>query len=108
MIDLTLLLEAPAPSNPFGGIVPIIVFIAIFYFILIRPQQKQRKAKEAMIAALKSGDKVVTTGGIHGLVQHVSDKAVKVKVAEGTVLEFDRNAIQSVIPKASKNTASEA
>ncbi len=108
MIDLTLLSAAAAPSNPFGGIFPIIVFIVIFYFILIRPQQKQRKAKEAMIAALASGDKVITTGGIHGLVQHVSEKVVKIKVAEGTVLEFDKNAIQTVMPKASKSTAVEA
>lgn len=108
MIDLTLLLEAAPASSPFGsGIIPIVVFVAIFYFILIRPQQKQRKQKEAMITALKSGDKVITTGGIYGLVQHVSEKIVKIKVAEGTVLEFDKAAIQSVTPKASKAVAIE-
>ena len=71
----------------------------MFYFLLIRPQQRQRKEMMARIAALQNGDKVVTTSGIHGIVHNVKETTVMVKVAEGTFLEFDKPAIASVKKK---------
>ena len=69
------------------------LMVVMFYFLLIRPQQKQRKEMAARIASLASGDKVVTTSGIHGIVHNVKEHTVIVKVAEGTMLEFDKPAI---------------
>jgi preprotein translocase subunit YajC len=76
-----------------------VVMVIIFYFLLIRPQQRQRKEQAARIAALKAGDKVITTAGLHGIVHSVKDTTVVIKVAEGTNLEFDKAAVASVAKK---------
>jgi preprotein translocase subunit YajC len=97
------ILAQAAPAAPAGpqGILgsPFVMMglmVVMFYFLLIRPQQKQRKEMAARIASLASGDKVVTTSGIHGIVHNVKEHTVVVKVAEGTMLEFDKPAIASV------------
>jgi preprotein translocase subunit YajC len=100
---LTTLLAQAAPA-PQGGILgnPLIMMglmIVMFYFLLIRPQQRQRKEQAARIAALQSGDKVVTTAGIHGIVHNVREQTVVLKVAEGTMIEFDKAAIGNVTKK---------
>ena len=100
---LTTLLAQAAPA-PQGGILgnPLIMMglmIVMFYFLLIRPQQRQRKEQAARIAALQSGDKVVTSAGIHGIVHNVRDHTVVLKVAEGTMVEFDKAAVATVTKK---------
>lgn len=80
----------------------IVIMIVMFYFLLIRPQQRQRKEQAARVAALKSGDKVITSAGLHGIVHNVKDTTVMVKVAEGTILEFDKPAIATVTKKETK------
>jgi preprotein translocase subunit YajC len=102
---LTTVLAQAAPA-PEGGILgnPLIMMglmIVMFYFLLIRPQQRQRKEQAARIAALQSGDKVVTTAGIHGIVHNVREQTVVLKVAEGTMIEFDKAAIGNVTKKES-------
>lgn len=77
----------------------IVVMIVMFYFLIIRPQQRQRKEQAARMASLQSGDKVVTGSGIHGIVHNVKEQTVVVKVAEGTMIEFDKMAIASVQKK---------
>ena len=81
----------------------IVLLVVMFYFLLIRPQQKQRKEQEARINSMQSGDKIVTAGGIHGLVHNIKERTVVVKVAEGTMIEFEKGSIASVIKKESKN-----
>lgn len=75
------------------------LMVVMFYFLLIRPQQKQRKEQAARIAALQSGDKVITNAGIHGIVHNVKEHTVVIKVAEGTMIEFDKMAVASVQKK---------
>jgi preprotein translocase subunit YajC len=104
MISLfNILAKAPAPQglqsimgNPMFMMV---IMIVVFYFLLIRPQQRQRKEQAARIAALKTGDKVITTAGLHGIVHSVKDTTVVIKVAEGINLEFDKAAVSSVAKK---------
>jgi preprotein translocase subunit YajC len=79
-----------------------VIMIVLFYFLLIRPQQRNRKEQATRIAALKTGDKVVTTAGLHGIVHNVKDTTVVIKVAEGTNLEFDKAAVASVVNKLAK------
>jgi len=76
--------------------VPMILIMVMFYFILIRPQRKAQKAQEEMRKGVRVGDKVVTIGGIHGIVSGVTDKTVSIKVAEALSLKFDRAAIATV------------
>ena len=83
----------------FSGIMtflPFILIIGIFYFLIIRPQNKKQKETQKMLAALKKGDKVVTIGGIHGTIQTIKEHTVIVKLDEGVKVEFSRSAISSV------------
>jgi preprotein translocase subunit YajC len=72
---------------------------AMMYFLMIRPQQKQRKAMENMLKNLKSGDEVLTTGGVIGIVANVKEKEVVIKVADNVKLRIVRTAIASVLKK---------
>ncbi|MCR5495611.1 MAG: preprotein translocase subunit YajC [Treponema sp.] len=90
---------APSASSTtqfLSTIVPFVLIIGIFYFFLIRPQNKKQKETEKMIAALKKGDKVVTIGGIHGVVSSTKEKTVIVKVDDNCKIEFSRSAIAGV------------
>ncbi|QQO11211.1 preprotein translocase subunit YajC [Breznakiella homolactica] len=109
---LSLLMGMPdgsggAASGSFiSTLIPFALIILIFYFLIIRPQNKKQKETQRMLDALKKGDKIVTIGGIHGVVQSVKDGSVIVKVDESTKMEFSRSAISSVnapsAPKAEK------
>jgi preprotein translocase subunit YajC len=71
----------------------------IFYFLLIRPQQKKQKEMKKMLEALKKGDKIVTIGGVWGTISEVKEKTVIVKVDDNTKLEFSRDAIGQVVSR---------
>jgi preprotein translocase subunit YajC len=94
----------PADPNKSPGLAqllfPIIGMLAIFYFLLIRPQQKRQKATQAMIAALKNGDKVVTTAGIYGTVSGIKDDVVILKIAENVKIEILKSAVSAVVNRA--------
>jgi len=70
--------------------------LIIFYFIGIRPQARRQKEQQQLISALKTGDRVVTSSGIHGLVANVKDSTVIVKVADNVKIEMEKSAIASV------------
>jgi preprotein translocase subunit YajC len=72
---------------------------AIFYFLLIRPQQRQRRERESMLGAVKKGDRVVTTSGMHGTVTGLAEQTVVLRVSDGVKLEFDRSAIGRIVEK---------
>lgn len=76
--------------------IPLILMFAIFYFLLIRPQQKKQRTRGAMLNALSKGDKVVTIGGMHGTISEITDDTVVLKVNDVTKLTFDRSAINNV------------
>ena len=95
------LADAAPAGGGLGMFVPKILILVMFYFILIRPQRKQQKAQEEMRKGIRVGDKVVTIGGIHGLVSGMTDKTVSVKVADGMSMKFDRSAIASSEAKGS-------
>ncbi|MDR1024913.1 MAG: preprotein translocase subunit YajC [Treponema sp.] len=87
---------APQGGAAFLQFLPFIAIIAIFYFLIIRPQNKKQKETQRMLEALKKGDKVITVGGIHGIIQNVRDHSVVLKVDDNVRLEFNRSAISSV------------
>ena len=86
---------APAP-NPLTGLLPILFLIPIFYVLIIRPQQKRARELKSIAEQLKTGDKVVTNAGLHGIVANVKDKTFLLKVADNVKLEFDKSAIATV------------
>src|SRR5512135_304908 len=91
---------APAPQD--GGIMqflPLIALLAVFYFLILRPQQKRAKEQKAMIEALQKGDEIVTIGGILGKVTKVGEENVGVEIADNVVVQVQKPAIQNVLPK---------
>ena len=90
--------SAQSMSGPAGlfSFLPIVLIIVVFYFLMIRPQSKKQKETERMLKALKKGDKVITIGGIHGVVSSVKENTVIVKVDENCKIEFNRTAISSL------------
>jgi preprotein translocase subunit YajC len=87
-----------------GFVFPLVIVMAIFYFILIRPQLKRQKQHQSMLTSLQRGDKVITTGGIHGTIVGLKDDVVVLKVADTTKLEVSKSAIAGV--KSKEGTAS--
>lgn len=91
-----------AASSPGGltalivNLAPILVVILIFYFLVIAPANRQRKQTQAMLAALKKGDKVVTSGGIYGQVQGVEDDVVYLRIADNVKIKLSRSAVAAV------------
>ena len=83
-----------APS--WTGMIPIVLMIVMFYFLLIRPQMKARKDQDRLMSNLKSGDEIVTTAGILGTVTNVKEKTVTVRIADSVKVEMLKSAIASV------------
>jgi preprotein translocase subunit YajC len=73
--------------------------LVVFYFLIIRPQNKRQKQVQNMLSALKKGDKVVTIGGIQGVVTAVKEQSVTLKVDESTKIEFQKSAIANIVDK---------
>lgn len=85
----------PGPS-PIAGLVPILLIFGIFYFLLIRPQQKQQKKHREMTSKLSKNDEVVTNGGIHGTVVNLDEETVTLRVDDNTRIKFQKNVISHV------------
>ncbi len=99
---LTLFLFSPPAGgqtpNPLIQIVPLVLIFVVFYFFMIRPQQKKQKDRDKVLDSLKRGDKVVTIGGAHGTVAGIDTekKTVLVQVSDTTKIKFDRSAIANI------------
>jgi preprotein translocase subunit YajC len=89
--------NGPAP-NPFVQLVPLVLIFVVFYFFMIRPQQKKQKDREKLLDDIKRGDKIVTIGGIHGTVAGIETekKTVLVQVADNLKIKFERSAIANI------------
>ena len=79
-----------------GSLLPLIIMFAIFYFLLIRPQQKRAKQHKELVNNLKQGDQVVSAGGIHGKIVSVDENAVTLEIATGVKIKMNRTAITDV------------
>lgn len=97
MSFISLLQAAAGSGSMLMSVLPFGLIILIFYFFIIRPQNKKQKETEKMLSALKKGDKVVTVGGIHGVISSTKEKTVIVKVDDNAKIEFSRNAIATVV-----------
>ena len=98
----SLLAMAPPPDGGGGGsgimstVLMFAFIIGIFYFLILRPQQKKQKERQKMLDSLNKGDKVVTAGGMHGVIAGMDDKVVVLQVADNIKLRFERGSISSV------------
>jgi len=111
MIDLAYAM-APSPGGGGNGggmlqILPLMIgMFAIMYFLIIRPQQKQKRERENLLRAIKKGDRVVTSGRLYGTVVGLSEHTVTLKVADQVKLDFERSAIGRIVPVAGDKESS--
>jgi preprotein translocase subunit YajC len=94
----------PQP-NALMQLLPLILIFVVFYFLLIRPQAKRAKEHKAMVAALATGDEVVTSGGILGKVTEAGEQFLTVEVAEGVRVKVQRHTVSTVLPKGTIKSA---
>lgn len=98
---VSILAQSPSPQGPAGGglnfFVPLIFIFVIMYFIMIRPQKKRQDEQKKLVAALKTGDRVVTSAGIHGLISNVKEATVMLKVADNVKIEIEKSAVTNVL-----------
>ncbi len=101
---VSILAQSPALPSPAGGglgfFVPLIFIFVIMYFIMIRPQTKRQAEQKKLISSLKTGDRVVTNAGIHGLISNVKETTIIVKVADNVKIEMEKSAVATVLKEA--------
>jgi preprotein translocase subunit YajC len=85
-------------AGGFSSFIPLILMFVIFYFLLIRPQQKKAKEHREMIAALKKGDRVVTSGGLHGRITGLDDTTLTVEIADRVRVKISRGNVSILMP----------
>ena len=88
---------AGAGPNPLASFLPIILIFIIMYFVLFRPQMRRQKEQRRLISSLKTGDRVVTSAGIHGMITNVKETTVTVKVADNVKIEMEKSAVTNVL-----------
>ena len=101
--------QAQAQGSGMSGLLMIVAMIAIFYFVMIRPQNKKQKEIKRQREAMKNGDRVVTAGGIHGKIRDIKDATVLIEVAPGVSLKIDKASVYPAVeekaaPKAEKSS----
>ena len=91
---------APAAAQPggMGMMIPMLLIRAIFYFMMIRPQQRKETERRKRIEELRAGAKIVFAGGLMGTIQEATEKTFKVEIAPGTTIEIARSCVSGVVP----------
>lgn len=97
--------QAEGQGDPLLSLLPIVLIFVVFYFLLIRPQNKRQKEHKEMVANLAVGDEVVTAGGILGKITELGDDFVHVQVADGVILKVQRQTLGAVMPKGTVKSA---
>lgn len=98
MIELAHAAAQPAAQNSFFNFLPMILIIGVFYFLMIRPQQKREKARQTMISELKTGDRVLLVSGFYGKVIKTGDRVFTIEIGtKGVQVEVERNAIANKV-----------
>lgn len=99
----SILLDGAAPAGSgMSSILMVVAMIAIFYFVMIRPQSKKQKELKKQRDAMQKGDRVVSAGGIHGKIREIKDNSIMVEVAPGVMIEVDKASIYPVVEEAPK------
>ena len=102
---LNLILMAPSNGGGGGNLISTLVMFGaiflIFYFMIIRPQQKRSKEREKLLSNLEKGDKVVTSGGLHGTIAGIDEKTILLAITDNVKVKVERSAVNNVLSKGS-------
>ncbi len=89
-------------AGGFGGFIPIILMFVIFYFLLIRPQQKKQKDHRSMVSSLKKGDRIITSGGLHGRITGIDETTLTLEIADKVRVKVARSNVSGMVQPASQ------
>lgn len=95
--------QAGGAQGVIGSLLPLILIFVVFYFLLIRPQQKKAKEHKQMLENVKKGDKVITAGGVYGVIDSVGNNTIVVKIAENVKVKFGKSYIAAVRPSSDED-----
>lgn len=90
---------AAGAAGGFASFIPLILIFVVFYFLLIRPQQKQAKQHQKFLSELKKGTRIVTKGGIHGMITELNDNIISLEIAKDITIKISRDAVAGAITK---------
>jgi preprotein translocase subunit YajC len=98
---------APEGSSMIQGLLPLVVIFVLFYFIILMPNRKEQKKHQEMLKALKPGDKIITTGGIIGVIEKIidSEDIIRIRTGESTLLNLKRSFVSARVEKPTEQTA---
>lgn len=103
MSEILFALMAPQGGDGGGSMISTLLMFAliilIFYFMIIRPQSKRQKERQKMLEAMKKGDKVVTSGGMHGKIVGMEDKTVLLEIADNVKVKVEKSAVSAIMPE---------
>ena len=85
--------EGETQTSIWTMLIPLVLIFAVFYFLIIRPQRKRQKEHQQLIEELKRGDRVITAGGIYGVIESVSEDSIVMKVESGATMRVDKNSV---------------
>ena len=94
---LMLFMQGDSTTGLLGSLLPFLLIILVFYFLILRPQQKRQKERQRLLESIKKGDKIITSGGMHGVVEGLDDKTVLIKIADNTKVKVERSAVTTII-----------
>jgi preprotein translocase subunit YajC len=85
------------PMSMISTFIPFVLIIVVFYFLILRPQQKRQKERQKLLASVKVGDEVVTAGGIFGKVDHIEDKILYIKIADNVKIRVTKDSVSQIV-----------
>ena len=89
--------QTDGTTSLISSLLPFILIILVFYFLILRPQQRKQKEREKLLSGVQKGDKVITTGGIHGTVEGIEDNTILVKISDNVKVKMEKGAISTII-----------
>jgi preprotein translocase subunit YajC len=98
LVNLIILFQqGDGAASLVSSLLPFLLIIVVFYFLILRPQQKRQKEREKLLSGVKKGDKIITSGGVHGTVEGLEDSTVLVKIADNVKVKMEKSAIGTIV-----------
>jgi len=89
--------QTDGTTSLISSLLPFVLIILVFYFLILRPQQRKQKEREKLLSGVQKGDKVITSGGIHGTVEGIEDNTILVKISDNVKVKMEKGAISTIV-----------
>ena len=97
ILIIFLLQQTDGTASLISSLLPFVLIILVFYFLILRPQQKRAKQREKLLSGVQRGDKIITSGGVHGTVEGIEDNTLLVKIADNVKVKMEKSAIATIV-----------